>query len=92
MKQLEVSADVFAKIAAIADQKQISLNEALRSLLIGSQAFPVDFDEAEAAAKQLPIEGFIGIFDDDISDLSVNIREHMKTYWQEKATSHDHTD
>jgi|GEM_PF-6416149 hypothetical protein len=39
-----------------------------------------------------PLEAILGIFDDDVTDMSVTVRETIDAYYQEKLEQHDRAD
>ncbi len=78
MIDLVVHGDVAEELKRISEQEQRPVEAVLRSLL--DQYNVVTDSDVDSD----PLDAFIGMIDDDITDLSSTVRETMEDYYRKK--------
>lgn len=61
----------------IAEREQRPVDDVLRSMVESYEPHPT-------AEQNAALEAMLGMFDDDVTDLSTTVRETMKEYYQQK--------
>jgi|GEM_PF-1916896 hypothetical protein len=96
MTTLTVQEEFAEQLAQIAQRQQRSVDDLLAEMLaryVNSSLEPPVYDddalELSDKSPKKPIEEYIGIFDDEITDLSTTTRETMKAYYREKYGDSD---
>jgi hypothetical protein len=75
MADLIIRDDVVEDLHRIAEQENRSVEDVLRTMIDSYSA---------THAQRDPLDDFIGAFDDDVPDLSSNVRETMEDYYRKK--------
>jgi predicted transcriptional regulator len=82
MATLIIDEELAKKLQLLAEREQRPVEDVLRSMLDRYEPKPTP--EQNAA-----LEALIGMFDDDVTDLSTTVRETMKEYYQKKYGDSD---
>ena len=77
--------ELVEQIEAIAKRERRPIAEIVAAML---QQYDVD-SQAEINTESHPLDSFIGIFDDDITDMSTSVRETIHQHFQEKDARSD---
>jgi len=75
MADLIIRDDVAEDLRRIAEQENRSIEDVLRSMINSYKP---------TSSRRDAIEDFIGVFDDDVTDLSSTVRETMEDYYRKK--------
>ncbi len=90
MKELVIADDLAEQLEAIAERENSSVERLLCSLVEFYMTHHTQPTEAtERPTREEALEAFIGMFDDNITDMSTTVRETMEAYYRNKYASPD---
>lgn len=99
MTDLLIPPELAAKLAALAQHEQRTIPELLEAMLaqyhpaeitesapdVPEAAPDTDADRDEVDDAQIEaLNAMIGMFDDDVTDMSTTVRETMEKFWRQK--------
>ncbi|MBZ0318690.1 MAG: hypothetical protein K8L91_19910 [Anaerolineae bacterium] len=84
MTNLAIPDDLAEKIQEIAEQENLSIAEFLAGLI---KDYSVQSQEQQRRNEALLTS--VGMFDDDITDLSSTVRETMDEFWRKRYADSD---
>lgn len=87
MTQITIEGDLADKLTLIAEARNQSVTELLQALLQGFET--IEWTEEEQRQKDEELDRFVGMLDDDITDLSMTVRETLKRYYAKKSGNTD---
>jgi lipopolysaccharide biosynthesis regulator YciM len=74
MADLIIPEALAERLRRIAQQENRTVDEVLHTML----------ETYTASSDDESLEAFVGAFDDEVSDLSSTVREHMQAYYRQK--------
>lgn len=97
MATIEIDDDLARKLGELAARRGQTMDDVLRGMLKQTEQLEVTEEQAEAGVELLngiahkdeaevdaALNAFIGMFDDDVTDLSTTVRETMAAYYRKK--------
>lgn len=79
MASIFLSDDIVKRLEAAAQRENLTVSELLTDMLDQHILRTASQDEADAAFKSI-----IGIYDDDVNNMSTTVRETLQKYFQDK--------
>ena len=89
MVMIQIPENLAKVIEKAAQRENRSLDELAVSVL--EEHFPVEVADAseESTEGVSALDALMGLFDDDVTDMSSNVKEHLREYYRNKNDSSD---
>lgn len=83
MATLIIDEELAKKLQLLAERERRPVEDVLRTMVDNYEPLPVE-ERTPTEEQNAALEALLGMFDDDITDLSTTVRETMREYFKNK--------